>query len=68
MPEVDGGEVHALLKADSALKDIPIIFLTSMVLQSEVDEHKGVIGGSFYVAKSAGTSRLISAIAEHLRP
>ena len=67
MPELDGGEIHALFKADSALKDVPVIFLTSMVLQSEVDEHHGLIGGSFYISKSAGTARLISTIAEHLR-
>ena len=67
MPEVDGGEVHSRFKADPALKDIPIIFLTSMVLQTEIDEHKGVIGGSFYVAKPVSASRLTSVIAERLR-
>ena len=67
MPEFDGGDVHALLQADAVLKHIPIIFLTSMVLQNEVDEHKGIIGGSYYVAKPVSASRLKSVIAERLR-
>jgi len=66
MPEIDGGEVHSRFKADPALKDIPVIFLTSMVLQNEIDASQGVIGGAFYVAKPVSASRLISVIGQHL--
>lgn len=68
MPEVDGGEVHTQFKADPVLTHIPIIFLTSIVEQSEIDERQGVIGGSYYLAKPVSASRLISAIKEHIRP
>jgi CheY-like chemotaxis protein len=60
MPELDGGEVHARFKADPDLKAIPIIFLTSIVQQ------KGVIDGSFYVAKPVSARKLVSVISEHL--
>ena len=67
MPELDGGEVHTQLMADPILKVIPIIFLTAIVRQKEVDEHKGMIGGSFYLAKPVSADGLISAIEEHVR-
>ena len=35
MPEMDGGEVAAILKNDPATKDIPIIFLSSLVTGRE---------------------------------
>jgi len=36
MPEMDGGDVAAQLKADPTLKHIPIIFLTALVSEKEV--------------------------------
>jgi CheY-like chemotaxis protein len=68
MPELDGGEVHLQLMADPILKRIPVIFLTAIVRQKEVDEHKGMIGGSFYIAKPVSADGLVSAIEEHIRP
>jgi CheY-like chemotaxis protein len=68
MPEASGGEVHAQFKADSVLKDIPIIFLTSIVEQKEVDKRGGVIGGLYYVAKPVSAGKLLRVIAEHLQP
>ncbi len=67
MPELDGGEVHTQFMADPILKRIPIIFLTAIVRQKEVDEHKGIIGGSFYVAKPVSADGLIGVIEEHAR-
>ena len=67
MPELDGGEVHTQLMSDPILKRIPIIFLTAIVRQKEIDEHQGMIGGSFYIAKPVSADGLISAIEEHIR-
>jgi CheY-like chemotaxis protein len=67
MPELDGGEVHTQFLADPILKRIPIIFLTAIVRQKEVDETKGMIGGSFYIAKPVSADDLILAIEEHSR-
>jgi CheY-like chemotaxis protein len=68
MPELDGGEVQTQFRADPILKHIPIIFLTAIVRQKEVDEHKGMIGGSFYLAKPVSADDLIRAIEDHVRP
>src|SRR5471030_1309436 len=67
MPELDGGEVHTQLQADPVLKRIPVIFLTAIVRQKEVDEHNGMIGGSFYLAKPVSADGLIDAIEQHVR-
>ncbi len=50
MPDMDGYEVCSLFKADSAFKDIPIIFLTAL---SEVSsETKGLtLGAADYLTK-----------------
>ena len=66
MPELDGTEVHQQFMADPILKHIPIIFLTAIVRQKEVDEHKGIIGGSFYIAKPMSADQLSKAIEEHV--
>jgi CheY-like chemotaxis protein len=62
MPEFDGGEVHTQFKADPILKRVPIIFLTAIVRQREVDEHHGMIGGSVYLAKPVSADDLVKAI------
>jgi DNA-binding response OmpR family regulator len=68
MPELDGGEVLTQFRADPVLKRLPIIFLTAIVRQKEVDETNGMIGGSFYLAKPVSADGLVSAIEEHCRP
>ena len=67
MPQLDGGEVHTQIRADPVLKRIPIIFLTAIVRQKEIDEHDGMIGGSFYIAKPVGADDLVNAIEQHSR-
>jgi CheY-like chemotaxis protein len=67
MPELNGAEVHRQFMADPGLRHIPIIFLTAIVRQKEVDEHKGMIGGSFFIAKPVSADGLINAIEEHIR-
>ena len=50
MPEMDGYEVCELLKADAALKDIPVIFIS--VLDEAIDKVKALrVGGVDYVTK-----------------
>jgi len=67
MPELDGGEVHTQFQADPVLKNTPIIFLTAIVRKKEVDEHAGMIGGSFYLAKPVSADDLMAAIENHSR-
>jgi CheY-like chemotaxis protein len=68
MPEIDGGELHNHFKSDPNLKEIPIIFLTAIVRQKELETNRGMIGGSFYLAKPVSTEKLVRAIEQHLTP
>jgi CheY-like chemotaxis protein len=66
MPDADGGEVAALIKADDALKAVPIIFLTAAVSQKELDGPSGMIGGRMFIAKPVNKRSLIELIDQQL--
>src|SRR5947209_16940744 len=50
MPEMDGGDIAALIKADAALKDVPIVFLTAIVTQQETAKRQS-FGGYPFISK-----------------
>ena len=52
MPEMDGGDVAALLRQDSLLKDIPIVFLTALTSDSKPGDDVIMVGGEAYPAIS----------------
>lgn len=62
MPDIDGGQVAALIRADDALKGIPIIFLTSLVSRGEVRESGGDIGGFPFIAKPIDPKTVLKVI------
>jgi len=64
MPELDGGDVAALLDADPELSGIPILFLTAAVLKEEVNSSHGMLGGRRFLAKPVEPLELIRAIHE----
>ena len=66
MPDADGGEVAALIRADSMLKDVPIVFLTAAVSQKELDGASGMIGGRMFIAKPVNKRSLIDLIDREL--
>ena len=65
MPEMDGYEVCRRVKADPALKDIPVIFTTAL---SEVtDERKGLdLGAADYITKPFNPDILKLRVKNHL--
>ena len=67
MPELDGGRTADLLLDISETKDIPIIFLTSIVTEEEEVESRGKIGGRTFVAKPFDRERLLAAINKALK-
>ena len=50
LPNIDGGEVHRILKSNPETKDIPIIFLSSLYTKNE-ETKEGHIGGYDSIAK-----------------
>ena len=68
MPGLDGGDVLSQLRADPALRKIPVLFVTATVRKSEVDAHQGHIGGEFFIAKPVSPEGLIQSIEGLIAP
>jgi len=65
MPEMDGYEVCARLKADEATQDIPVIFITA--LSEAADEAKGLgLGAVDYITKPFNPDLVRARVRNHL--
>ena len=62
MPQADGGDVANSLRARSATRDIPIIFVSAMVSQKEAQRGFYESGGEHFLAKPVNTELLAGAI------
>ena len=65
LPEIDGYEATRQIKANSALRPIPIIAVTSFALSGD-DERAYKAGCSAYVTKPFSPRHLLATIREHL--
>lgn len=66
MPEMDGVEVCRRLKADEALREIPVIFLTALADPSAKAEAFAV-GGADYVTKPFRIDEVLARVAVHAK-
>jgi len=66
MPGMSGEEVIGYLLRNEKTKNIPVIFLTSLVTEEEVTESKGKIGGCLYISKSTSNKEFIKRLIEVL--
>jgi len=66
MPDADGGEIAATMRADPKLKRVPIVFLTAAVSRQELEGPFGVIGGRLFVAKPVNKQALLQLIDSQL--
>src|SRR4030067_2976817 len=64
VPGISGSDVIDSLQRNERTRDIPVIFLTSLVTEEEVFDSKGEIGGRLYLSKSTGKKELIRRIRE----
>ncbi|MFA6129991.1 MAG: response regulator [Candidatus Omnitrophota bacterium] len=65
MPGLDGGDVVSLIRSDSSIKDIPIVFLTSLVRKNEAGA--GFTKGYSLLAKTVTVGELIACIKKNVR-
>jgi len=63
MPHMDGFEFVAALKSDPNLRDIPVIFLTSVEDGDARGKELGAVG---YITKPVRADRLLSIVAQHV--
>ena len=66
MPSVDGTEALETLSANPATKHIPVIFLTSLIRENEVEEAQGDIGGHEFISKSTPNDMVVARIKKAL--
>lgn len=62
MPGMDGGQVCESLSENVKTKNIPVVFLTSLVKEEEVEEGGGGIGGREYLSKSTPKDKFVARI------
>ena len=67
MPDMDGGAVCAALASDPRTAHIPVMYLTSIVSPSEVNEMQGYVGGRPGVSKRSKLPELVAAIEGQLK-
>lgn len=63
MPGLSGDETANIIKNDPATRDIPIIFLTTLITK---DEEEKVAGNSYFIAKPFDLDRLLKEIRIHI--
>ncbi|HEY8900273.1 MAG TPA: response regulator [Chthoniobacterales bacterium] len=64
MPEIDGGDVAKLLRADPEFATVPIVFLTAIVSPKEA-QHQTDIGGFPFLAKPVSVDSIVKAVDAH---
>ncbi len=68
MPQMDGGQVAAILLGDESTRSIPIVFLTALVQKEEILKRGGRIGDRNFIAKPVTPEELIEQIELYLNP
>lgn len=66
MIDGDGGDVAFTLRNDAQLRNIPIVFLTSIVSEHEVRDGDALRGAFHFMAKPARLERVIACIEKHI--
>src|SRR6185295_5495734 len=67
MPDADGPTIAAEIRADPALRNTPIVFLTALVSRNEIGMGTARIGGYPFLAKPVSPDTILACIAEHAR-
>lgn len=62
MPGVSGEDIAAELQNNPDTRNIPYIFLTGIITNTEADEDKNLIAGHHFVAKPVEVKKLIPLI------
>ncbi len=67
MPDIDGPQLLKDFRNDPFFNNVPVVFLTALVTQTEVGERGAVIAGNAFIAKPVTTVQLVACIREHLQ-
>ena len=62
MPGKSGIDIASELRNGKDTKNIPIVFLTAIIKEEEIEKHKNLIGEGYYISKPVEVEDLIKAI------
>jgi DNA-binding response OmpR family regulator len=62
MPDLDGGEVAALMRENESLKNVPVIFQTAVLSKKEESHHHSSNPKEHFLIKPVSIDELITAI------
>jgi len=62
MPDMQGGDVAAALAQCQETKDIPVLFMSSLITKDVAGETGSIIGGQHMISKSTSSKHLINKI------
>ncbi|MDP2645584.1 MAG: response regulator [Desulfobacterales bacterium] len=66
MPDTDGIEISNQLKTDNNFQEIPVVLMTAIVTQEEVDLRGGILYGRPCIAKPIVNDNLLACIENNL--
>ena len=66
MPGLDGTGVGEKLKENPQTRNIPVVFLTSLVSKGEELSHGSMIGGHVFIAKPYERAKLLEIIRKYI--
>jgi len=68
LPDVDGSDVAARLLGDAETRQIPIIFLTSIMTKQEQEKEGTQIGANCVVAKPCRPEEILALVRDRIGP
>ena len=66
MPDHDGGDVAAQIRADAALHRTPIVFVTALVSVDDHNQGQLMSGGFPFLSKFADTGQIIAVVEQEV--
>ena len=66
MPDLSGDEIAERMTHEPKTKDVPVLFLTSIVKPNELHSDARFIGGFPFVSKGESIEQVVKTIREHL--
>ena len=62
MPDMDGSQVAECLLGNESTKTIPIVFLTALVKEKDLEQDTGQIGGRYFIPKPVTSKELVAKV------
>lgn len=66
MPHIDGSELAERMRHDELLRDVPVLFITNLITESDAPDGSLNRGGQTFMTKTVSIERLLERVEEKL--